>query len=46
MTAIDAERMCLYYGDGLAIVKTADQMQKLLEFVRTFETGNKKIKMS
>lgn len=41
MSAFDAEHMCLNYGDGLAIVRTAQQKQKLLEFINSTTTRNK-----
>lgn len=39
MSVFDAERICQNYGDGLALVKTTDQRQKLRDFIGSFNTG-------
>lgn len=43
MSAIDGERMCLKYGDGLAIVKTEEQRQHIADFIKSTQAGNKKL---
>lgn len=39
MSVEDAERKCLNYGDGLAIVDTAEKRQKLAEFIDAYGTS-------